>query len=205
MVPMPTSEKATKTPITEVNSSGKEREIDNQNMKSLSRGRPPRGKVFKWVQFLDQRKPSAFSRNARSKFASVVLDSVKGPPPIARCTRRCACFSVVRVRDKGDAGRNGREKHFPTEGSLFALQANQWYFTYEASIIFDYILWIELNRIIRFRAEQCSSRLMLPGAEPPAAMKVAPATSSEHPRTSMITSSAGTKNSSQTMARATNM
>ena len=43
------------------------------------------------------------------------------------------------------------------------------------------------------------------GAEPPAAMKVAPATSSEQPMTSMMTSSAGTKNSSQTMANATNM
>ena len=32
------------------------------------------------------------------------------------------------------------------------------------------------------------------GAEPPAAMKVAPATSSEQPITSMMTSSAGTKN-----------
>ena len=43
------------------------------------------------------------------------------------------------------------------------------------------------------------------GADPPAAMKVAPATSSEHPMTSMITSREGTKNSSQTMANATNM
>ena len=43
------------------------------------------------------------------------------------------------------------------------------------------------------------------GAEPPAAMKVAPATSSEHPMTSMMTSRDGTKNSSQTMAKATNM
>ena len=32
------------------------------------------------------------------------------------------------------------------------------------------------------------------GADPPAAMKVAPATSSEQPITSMMTSSAGTKN-----------
>ena len=43
------------------------------------------------------------------------------------------------------------------------------------------------------------------GADPPAAMKVAPATSSLIPSFSMMTSSEGTKNSSQTMARATNM
>ena len=43
------------------------------------------------------------------------------------------------------------------------------------------------------------------GAEPPAAMNVAPATSSEQPIDSMMTSRDGTKNSSQTMANATNM
>ena len=43
------------------------------------------------------------------------------------------------------------------------------------------------------------------GAEPPAAMKVAPATSFEMPSRSTISSSAGTKNSSQTMASARNM
>lgn len=43
------------------------------------------------------------------------------------------------------------------------------------------------------------------GADPPAAMKVAPATSSEMPAFSVMTSKDGTKNSSQTMARATNM
>ena len=43
------------------------------------------------------------------------------------------------------------------------------------------------------------------GAEPPAAMKVAPATSSAISSFSMITSRDGTKNSSQTIANATNM
>lgn len=43
------------------------------------------------------------------------------------------------------------------------------------------------------------------GAEPPAAMKVAPATSSEMDSFSVITVSAGTKNSSHTMAKAMNM
>mmetsp|Transcript_43446 Transcript_43446/g.81153 ORF Transcript_43446/g.81153 Transcript_43446/m.81153 type:complete len:277 (+) Transcript_43446:433-1263(+) len=43
------------------------------------------------------------------------------------------------------------------------------------------------------------------GAEPPAAMNVAPATSGESSRTSEITSSAGTKHSSQTIAIAINI
>ncbi|KNC33814.1 hypothetical protein FF38_10820 [Lucilia cuprina] len=43
------------------------------------------------------------------------------------------------------------------------------------------------------------------GALPPAAMNVAPATSSVMPNFSMITSKEGTKNSSQTMAKATNI
>ena len=43
------------------------------------------------------------------------------------------------------------------------------------------------------------------GADPPAAMKVAPATSSETPKNSIIASNEGTKNSSHTMARATNI
>lgn len=43
------------------------------------------------------------------------------------------------------------------------------------------------------------------GAEPPAAMKVAPATSSEISSFSVMTVSAGTKNSSQTIAKAMNM
>jgi len=43
------------------------------------------------------------------------------------------------------------------------------------------------------------------GADPPAAMKVAPATSSAISNFSIITSNDGTKNSSQTIASATNM
>lgn len=43
------------------------------------------------------------------------------------------------------------------------------------------------------------------GADPPAAMNVAPATSSDSDNFSVRTSREGTKNSSQTMARDTNM
>ena len=38
---------------------------------------------------------SAFSTNAQSRFASVVVDGVLGPPRLARHTRRCPCISVV--------------------------------------------------------------------------------------------------------------
>ena len=38
---------------------------------------------------------SAFSTNALSRFASVVVDGVLGPPRLARHTLRCPCISVV--------------------------------------------------------------------------------------------------------------
>ena len=37
----------------------------------------------------------AFSTNAQPRFASVVVDSVLGPPRLARHTYRCPCISVV--------------------------------------------------------------------------------------------------------------
>ena len=58
------------------------------------------------------------------------------------------CFSLssdvsskshIRVwdRDEGVTGRNGREHCFPGEVHWLTLQANQWFFTYLASLIFD--------------------------------------------------------------------
>ena len=38
---------------------------------------------------------SAFSANAQPRFASVVVDSVLGPPRLARQTWQCPCMSVV--------------------------------------------------------------------------------------------------------------
>ena len=38
---------------------------------------------------------SAFSTNAQSRFASVVVDGVLGLPRLARHTCRCPCISVV--------------------------------------------------------------------------------------------------------------
>ena len=38
---------------------------------------------------------SAFSTNAQSRFASVVVDGVLGPPRLAQYTWRCPCISVV--------------------------------------------------------------------------------------------------------------
>ena len=38
---------------------------------------------------------SAFSTNAKSRFASVVVDSVRGHPCLARQTWRCPSISVV--------------------------------------------------------------------------------------------------------------
>ena len=38
---------------------------------------------------------SAFSTNAQSRFASVVVDGVLGPLRLARHTLRCPCISVV--------------------------------------------------------------------------------------------------------------
>ena len=78
---------------------------------------------------------------------SVVLGGVLGPSRITRHTRRCPCISVVpeatrkaRARegrrvsskgpsgvqdgDEGVAGRNGREKYFPDEGSLICPPGN---------------------------------------------------------------------------------
>ena len=40
------------------------------------------------------RKRSGFSTNAQSRFASVVLDGVRGPPHLECHTRRCPCISV---------------------------------------------------------------------------------------------------------------
>ena len=40
-------------------------------------------------------KTSVVSTNTQSRFASVVLDGVLGPPRIARHTCRCPCISVV--------------------------------------------------------------------------------------------------------------
>ena len=39
-------------------------------------------------------KTSAFSTNAHSRFASVVVDCVLGPPRLVRHTWRCPCISV---------------------------------------------------------------------------------------------------------------
>ena len=36
-----------------------------------------------------------FSTTAQSRFASVVVEGVLGPPRLARHTRRCPCISVV--------------------------------------------------------------------------------------------------------------
>ena len=41
-------------------------------------------------------KESAFSANAQSRFASVVVDGVLGPPRLARHTLWCPCISVVK-------------------------------------------------------------------------------------------------------------
>ena len=41
------------------------------------------------------KKKSAFSTNAQSRFASVVLDGVLRPPRLSWHTLRCPCFSVV--------------------------------------------------------------------------------------------------------------
>ena len=38
---------------------------------------------------------SAFSTNAQSRFASVVVDGVVGPPRLTQHTCRCPCISVV--------------------------------------------------------------------------------------------------------------
>ena len=38
---------------------------------------------------------SAFSTNAQSRFASVVVGGVLGPPRLARHTYQCPCISVV--------------------------------------------------------------------------------------------------------------
>ena len=54
---------------------------------------------FSSVDFSKSRivvKKCIFNKNAQSRFASVVVDSVLGPPRLARHTLRCPCFSVVR-------------------------------------------------------------------------------------------------------------
>ena len=99
-------------------------------------------------------KKSAFSTNAQSRFASVVVDGVLGPPRLARHTWRCPCISVVpeatheasRGPEKGAVSAQkalrgsetetrellgGTEENSvsPMRGHWFALQANQWFFT----------------------------------------------------------------------------
>ena len=96
----------------------------------------------------------AFSTNAQSRFASVVVDGVLGPPRLARHTWRCPCISVVpeatheasRGPEKGAVSAQkalrgsetetrellgGTEENSvsPMRGHWFALQANQWFFT----------------------------------------------------------------------------
>ena len=100
-------------------------------------------------------KTGAFSKNARSRFASVVLDSVLGHPRLARHTWWCPCISVVpEATDKVSQGpywsapcqlfktpfkglRRRRVSCWEEQkrivsggGHWFAFhQANQWYFT----------------------------------------------------------------------------
>ena len=51
---------------------------------------------------------NAFSTNTQLRFASVVLDSVLGPPRLARHTLRCPCFS--------ESGSKGRDLQGPFKG-----------------------------------------------------------------------------------------
>ena len=83
---------------------------------------------------------SAFSTNAQSRFASVVVDSVLGPPRLVCHTWQCPCISAV-LEATHEASRGsemetrellgGTEENSvpPMRGHWFALQANQWVFT----------------------------------------------------------------------------
>ena len=97
---------------------------------------------------------SVFSTNAQSRFASVVVDGVLGPPRLTRHTWQCPCISVVpeatheasRGPEKGAVSAQkalrgsetemrellgGTEENIvsPMGGHWFTLQANQWFFT----------------------------------------------------------------------------
>ena len=52
---------------------------------------------------------SAFSTNVQSRFASVVIDGVLGPPRLARHTLQCSCIS-------GSSGSNARGGSRALEG-----------------------------------------------------------------------------------------
>ena len=52
--------------------------------------------LFCWLfKIKDRCKKSAYSTNAQSRFASVVVDGILGPSRLERHTWRCPCISVV--------------------------------------------------------------------------------------------------------------
>ena len=78
--------------------------------------------------------------NTQSRFASVVVDGVLGPPRMARHTWRCPCISVVpeATHEASRGSETGTRELLggTEENSLsvlmahwFALQANQWFCT----------------------------------------------------------------------------
>ena len=90
-------------------------------------------------------KTSAFSTNAQSRFASIVLDKALGPTRLALQTLRGPCMPVVlevsksRVRDgdKGVAWRNYGEQCFANEGSLICPPGKLMIFYLSSHLIFE--------------------------------------------------------------------
>ena len=81
-------------------------------------------------QFFRTTKRSAFSTNAQSRLASVVVDGVLGPPCLARHTWRCPCISVVpearhEMETRELLGETAENSVSPKRCHWFALQANQ--------------------------------------------------------------------------------
>ena len=84
--------------------------------------------IYFWLFTIkDQCAKSAFLTNAQSRFASVVVEGVLGPPRLARLTWRCPCISVVpeatkRVegprRRRGSCWEEQKRKVFPRRGVI---------------------------------------------------------------------------------------
>ena len=64
-------------------------------------------------------KTGAVSTNAQSRFASVVVEGVLGPPRLVRHTWRCPCFSVV-------LGATHKASQGPLKGAVSSQKALQW-------------------------------------------------------------------------------
>ena len=63
------------------------------------------------------------STNTQSRFASVILDSVLGPPRLAQHTLLCPCFSVVPKAASHEA--RGESSHGTMKGVVSAQKALQ--------------------------------------------------------------------------------